>query len=63
MSEMKRLLEKRIEQVLEYYFPDGMDHMSQEEKVKWYATAHRAAEDISNEFWVWGKDGLLADGD
>jgi len=60
---MKRELEKRIEQVLEYYFPDGMDHMSQEDKVKWYSIAHRAAEDMSKEFWVWSDGGVLADGD
>ena len=50
MSAMKRELENRIEQVLEYYFPDGIEHMSSEEKVKWYATAHRVAEQFDVEY-------------
>jgi hypothetical protein len=50
MGAMKRLLEERIEQVLKYYFPDGMSHMSSEEKVKWYATAHRVAEQLDDGF-------------
>ena len=50
MSAMKRLLEDRIEQILEYYFPDGMSHMSSEEKVKWYATAHRVADQLDEGF-------------
>jgi hypothetical protein len=43
MSAMKRALEERTYQILNYFFPEGVDHMSPEEKNRWIDVSQKAA--------------------
>ena len=47
---MKRELEKRTEQILEYFFPGGVKHMGEKDQQRWHGIAYDAALKMDNEF-------------
>ena len=52
MSRMKRAYEDFVEDALRFWFPKGMDDLSQEEKDKWEVKADEVASSMLDRYGV-----------